>query len=65
MPPRVDRDLCVGCGICLFQCGQDVFSLDPEAEKAVVARPQQCVDCFICEKYCPEQAIRVKVGKPR
>lgn len=65
MPPRVDRDLCTGCGICLFQCGRDVFSFDPETEKAEVARPQQCVDCFICEEYCPRQAIRVKVGRPK
>ncbi|MGQ9584411.1 MAG: 4Fe-4S dicluster domain-containing protein [Anaerolineae bacterium] len=65
MPPRIDRGLCVGCGICLFQCGQGVFSFDAEAEKSKVAQPRRCVDCFICEKYCPVRAIQVKVGKPK
>lgn len=65
MPPRINRSLCVACGICLFQCGSGVFVLDPQANRSTVARPQACVDCFICEKYCPAGAIRVKVGKPR
>ena len=65
MPPRIDRSACTGCGICLFDCGTDVFAFDAQAEKAKVERPRECVDCFICEENCPVRAIVVKVGKPK
>lgn len=65
MPPKVNRAVCVGCGICLFQCGRSVFAFDAEASKSLVRRPRDCVDCFICEKYCPVQAIKVRAGRPK
>jgi NAD-dependent dihydropyrimidine dehydrogenase PreA subunit len=63
MPPRISRLRCTGCGICLFQCGCDVFTFDAAANKAHVTYPRECVDCFICEQYCPVRAIVVKVGR--
>lgn len=65
MPPRIDRFVCTGCGICLFECGTDVFAFDAEANKSKVEAPRECVDCFICEDSCPPGAIVVKVGVPR
>lgn len=62
MPPRIDHSQCVGCGICIFQCGVDVFAYDAEREQSVVARARACVDCYICEITCPVHAIQVKVG---
>jgi NAD-dependent dihydropyrimidine dehydrogenase PreA subunit len=65
MPPRIDRALCTGCGICLFECGTEVFAFDAAANKSEAKRPRACVDCFICEETCPVRAIVVKVGRPK
>lgn len=65
MPPKIKITLCTGCGICIFQCGQDVFVFDAQTDKSKVAHPRECVDCYICEQYCPTRAIVVKVGKPK
>ena len=62
MPPRIDQSQCVGCGICIFQCGVGVFAYDGDREQSVVKEPRWCVDCYICEVTCPVQAIQVKVG---
>ena len=59
MPVVVYPDKCTGCGICLYDCGVDVFAFDAETYKAVVDRNDRCVDCFICEVACPDDAIKV------
>lgn len=65
MPPRIDRALCTGCGICVFECGAGVLIVEVETNNARVKYPRVCVDCFICEETCPVRAIVVKVGKPK
>ena len=50
---------CKGCGICVEFCPKKVFSLDAEAEKAVVEHPEACVGCGTCERMCPDLAITV------
>ncbi|MBI4493331.1 MAG: ferredoxin family protein [Chloroflexi bacterium] len=65
MPVVIDTPRCTGCGLCLYECGALVFAFDAEAYKAVVARNQSCVDCFICQETCPEHAIAVKLRRIR
>jgi NAD-dependent dihydropyrimidine dehydrogenase PreA subunit len=56
--PRIDEDLCTGCGLCVTTCGRKVFDYDFERKKAVVARPTQCmVACTTCKTLCPHKAI--------
>ena len=59
MPPVIDREKCNGCGECLYQCGAYVFEFDPASYRARVKRGGGCVECFICEKTCPEGAIAI------
>jgi adenylylsulfate reductase subunit B len=59
MPPVIDREKCTGCGDCLFQCGAYVFEFDAPSYRAKVKRGADCVECFICEKMCPVNAITV------
>ena len=64
MPPRIDPTLCDGCGICVFDCGAFVLTMDPRRNIAkLTGQGKGCVDCFICEFVCPEHAITMKVGK--
>jgi NAD-dependent dihydropyrimidine dehydrogenase PreA subunit len=47
---------CKSCGICVGLCPQDVFELGPDG-KPIVAHPENCTLCGICETHCPDFAI--------
>jgi len=49
---------CKRCGICAAMCPAGVFETD-EAGKPVLADPDACIACYLCEKLCPEMAITV------
>lgn len=56
--PNIDKDKCVGCGMCVTSCGRNVFDYDWDNEKAIVARPNQCmVGCTSCQTWCVYEAI--------
>jgi len=51
-------DLCTGCGDCVAACPSHVFDPGP-AGIPVIARPDQCQTCYMCELYCPADALYV------
>ncbi len=55
---RVNIEWCKGCGICVAFCPRDVLEL--EDGKVKVARPEDCIDCKLCELRCPDFAITVE-----
>lgn len=55
---RINRDWCKGCGICTAFCPKHVLELDQE-NKAVAARPADCICCQMCELRCPDLAVEV------
>lgn len=57
---QIQRDLCVGCGICHNNCPQDAISIINR--KAFINR-EKCNDCGICLDICPRGAISIKNGK--
>ena len=63
VPPRIDRHKCDGCGLCLHRCGAYCFGFDMKRYVAYLANGRACVDCFICEEVCPEEAIQVYPGR--
>ena len=56
------EDRCVGCGDCVRACPMDVLDLpgDPALGSVpVIARQLDCQTCFLCELYCPVDALYV------
>ncbi|MEN3035481.1 MAG: ferredoxin [Candidatus Methanosuratincola sp.] len=53
--PRVDRDLCIGCGNCTLVC-PDVFKLDQEGKSRVINAAEKC-DVDYAVSSCPVGAI--------
>jgi NAD-dependent dihydropyrimidine dehydrogenase PreA subunit len=54
----VSRDRCIGCGMCTRVCPTNVFD-NGDDQIPVIARQQDCQTCFICEVYCPVDALFV------
>lgn len=58
----INYDWCKKCGICIAFCPVQVFETGREGEP-VVARPEKCIKCLLCEKRCPDLALSVGSGK--
>ena len=71
----VSGELCVGCGLCVKACPQQIIRLEP-AENTIQSRCSNpsdaktsreacalsCIGCGICEKNCPAGAAHVVDG---
>ncbi len=77
-PTWVDRDLCVGCGICTQVCPvevPDAFNAGLGTRKAIylpvphaIPNPYiidlaACTDCGECARVCPTDAVRLAADK--
>ena len=52
--PRINKQLCVNCGICLTYCPVGSFYRD---DKEIVLNLDYCKGCGICCQECPKKAI--------
>lgn len=57
---ELDKDTCVGCGMCTLVCPHQVFAL--EGKKAVLADREACMECGACALNCPVDAISLTPG---
>ena len=49
---------CISCGICVSVCPTGVFDQE-NGNVPVIARKNDCQTCFMCEVYCPVDAMYV------
>ena len=54
----VSESRCIACDICVNACPANVFDKN-EAGLPVIARQDDCQTCFLCEIYCPTDALFV------
>lgn len=62
MKAKVNKDLCIGCGICPDIC-PDVFDMQEDGKAAVIVDPVPpwAEDtCWEAVSQCPEEAITVE-----
>lgn len=60
--PYVDKEKCIGCGICEVHCpvAGKAVSLKNGKGKPPVYDYRKCIRCYCCQEMCPENAIKVK-----
>ncbi len=60
----IDTAKCTRCGQCVNICPQDVLRRGQDKIPRI-SYLQDCQSCFLCEKYCPAQAIMVSADRER
>ena len=62
---KIDYGKCSKCGQCIRICPMDVLRRDGETKRPFIAYLSDCQSCFLCELYCPEEAIMVTPHRER
>jgi NAD-dependent dihydropyrimidine dehydrogenase PreA subunit len=52
------EDRCIRCAACVRACPTNVYD-GVSGELPVIARQEECQTCFLCEAYCPVDALYV------
>ena len=56
--PKIKKDLCVACGICVKSCPVDGGALHFKVKgKPPVYDYKKCIKCYCCQEMCPKKAI--------
>jgi NAD-dependent dihydropyrimidine dehydrogenase PreA subunit len=56
----LDKNKCVGCGLCGIVCPHNVFSLNNG--HAEITDRDACMECGACAQNCPAEALTVEAG---
>ena len=63
----LDSNCCKGCDICIAICPRQIFVKSKKRNNLGTSIPDvthkdQCTECRLCEKMCPDGAISVERG---
>lgn len=65
MPPVINEETCVGCGVCATICPMRVFVRDPAQSRVPEVRfGDECWHCLACELECKQGAVTVRLPLP-
>ena len=56
----LDREKCMGCGVCLLVCPHEVFIMDNGSVS--IENRDLCMECGACAINCPHGAVTVRQG---
>ncbi len=58
---KIDRDICINCGICSFSCPVKALSIEEQEDgtKILVYNAAVCIGCGSCQVACPHKAIEI------
>ncbi len=59
MTATIDFVVCDGCKQCVNVCPDDVLYFDEKSNKPYIAYPEDCLDCYMCERHCPLECVTV------
>ena len=54
----ISTSKCVSCNMCVKVCPTNVFEA-VDGDVPIIARKEDCQTCFMCELYCPVDALFV------
>ena len=55
----VDKDLCIGCGLCVKACGNAGIVVEGERPNRFAHATDGCILCGACVQACPKKAISI------
>ena len=65
--PKIDKELCIGCGRCEISCsagGHQAIVFDRETRQPRIVGTK-CVGCHLCRLVCPTSAIGLTKRIPK
>jgi len=57
--PKVNFDICVGCGTCERNCPANIVTVSKEPKISVNIDMYFCKGCGICSDVCPQNCIEM------
>jgi adenylylsulfate reductase, subunit B len=60
MPPVIQEDKCIKCGICVDVCPVDVYYGSRNKDFPEVTYGEDCYFCSSCILECPNDAIKLR-----